>query len=400
MASNDWPAHSTREVAWSQAYRSGPEADRRVTSITVAIPPRIASVSTAAVVDSAVATQLETAAAEIAALDRDLGQHLAGLQAMLLRTEAVASSKIEQIEATSDDYIRALHGNRSNAAATEMAAGTEATRVLVNSVIPGGPITLKSILGAHRILMAADRHEQLYAGRLRDMQNWIGGSDHSPRNAAYIPPPAEFVAGAMDDLVAFANRDDLPALAQAALAHAQFESIHPFTDGNGRIGRAVINTVLRRRGLTQHAVVPLASALVARRDAYFDLLATYRQGHAAPIVMAFADAARIAAAESRITAAHVAALPHRWRDEIGRVRAGSAAHRLLDALTALPAFSAADVQDTIGGSLPSIYAAIEQLITAGIAEPLTDRKRNQIWGVRTLLDELDDLSARIAARAR
>ena len=107
-----------------------------------------------------------------------------------------------------------------------------------------------------------------------------------PRGALYIPPP-ETVPGYMDDLVTFADRSDMPALLQAAIAHAQFESIHPFTDGNGRIGRALINAILRRRGATTRVVVPLASALVARRENYFDVLGSYRSGDLAPLVGTF-----------------------------------------------------------------------------------------------------------------
>ena len=81
---------------------------------------------------------------------------------------------------------------------------------------------------------------------LRTVQNWIGGSDYSPRDALYVPPPPDTVHAYMNDLTEFANRTDIPVLIQAAIAHAQFESIHPFTDGNGRIGRALINTIFRR----------------------------------------------------------------------------------------------------------------------------------------------------------
>jgi Fic family protein len=133
------------------------------------------------------------------------------------------------------------------------------------------------------------------------VQNWIGGSNHSPRNALYVPPPPDTVKEYVDDLVRFTNRNGIPVLAQAPVAHAQFESIHPFTDGNGRIGRALVNTILRPRGATNRVVVPLASALVARRDHYFDVLNDYRVGRPEPIVAAFAAASRIAAYESRVT---------------------------------------------------------------------------------------------------
>ena len=245
-----------------------------------------------------------------------------------------------------------------------------------------------------------DPAERVDAGPLREVQNWIGGSDHSPRNALFVPPPPGTVADYMADLVAFANRDDMPVLAQAAIAHAQFESIHPFTDGNRRIGRAVINTVRRRRGTTRKVIVPIASALVAHRDRYFDLLDEYRTGHVQPLVLAFSTATRIAAAEARVTADRVLELPDRWREELGPVRTGSATDRLRNRLPDLAAFTAEDANDDIGGPLSSTYAAIERLADAAIIRPLTDRKRNQVWGAAALLDELDDLGARIERHAR
>ena len=284
-----------------------------------------------------------------------------------------------------------------------MAAATTAIAALIASVDGGKPLHLEAVLDAHHALMIDDPTERVYAGRLRDVQNWIGGSDHSPRNALYVPPPPGKVTDYLTDLIAFANRNDIPVLAQAAIAHAQFESIHPFTDGNGRIGRAVINTVLRRRGTTRRVIVPIASVLVAYRDRYFDLLDEYRSGHVQPLVLAFSTATRIAAAEARVTADRVVELPDRWRAALGPVRTGSATDRLLNRLpdlAAFTAFTADDAHDDIGGPLSSTYTAIERLADAEIIRSLTDRKRNQVWGVAAILDELDDLGARIERHAR
>ena len=143
----------------------------------------------------------------------------------------------------------------------------------------------------------------------------------------------------MDDLVTFADRSDMPALLQAAIAHAQFESIHPFTDGNGRIGRALINTILRRRGATTRVVVPLASALVARRENYFDALGSYRSGDLAPLAGIFVRSTRIAAAESRITAQRLHEIPGQWLELTGQVRRGSAAAKILALLPGVPILS-------------------------------------------------------------
>jgi Fic family protein len=395
---DDWRPHGSRRIPWSQDYRSGSRADRMLREVTVSLPPHIAHEDVA--LASGVVATMEDATREVVALDHERGAELQALGAILLRTESVASSKIERVEASTADYARALHGNRSNVSATAMAAATTAIAALITSVDGGKPLHLEAVLDAHRALMLEDPTERAYAGRLRDMQNWIGGSDHSPRNALFVPPPPGAVADYMTDLVAFANRDDLPVLAQAAIAHAQFESIHPFTDGNGRIGRAVINTVLRRRGATRRVIVPIASALVAHRDRYFDLLDEYRTGQVQPLVLAFSAATRVAATEARVTADRVVELPDRWRETIGPVRTGSATDRLLIRLPDLAAFTAEDAHDDIGGPLSRTYTAIDRLADAEIIRPLTDRKRNQVWGAAAILDELDDLGARIERHAR
>ncbi|MEK8229026.1 Fic family protein [Oerskovia sp. M15] len=162
------------------------------------------------------------------------------------------------------------------------------------------------------------------------MQNWIGGP--TTRRAARCTCPApELVPAYMEDLIAFLRRDDLPAVAQAAIAHAQFESVHPFTDGNGRIGRALIGAVWRRRGLTPTLVVPVASAMLADTGEYFARVNAYRDGRAAQFVRYLATSASLAAQEARISADNLADLPALWRAEV-RPRAGSAAAAILDAL--------------------------------------------------------------------
>jgi Fic family protein len=259
---------------------------------------------------------------------------------------------------------------------------------------------LAAITSAHEALMRDDPYETRFAGRFRDMQNWIGGSDYSPRGALYVPPPPDEVPDYMDDLVAFANGDDLPALVQAAIAHAQFESIHPFTDGNGRIGRALINAILRRRGATTSIVVPLASALVAHRDHYFDLLNAYRDGEVRPLLTSFAEAARIVAAESRVTAGRLREIPADWNKELGPVRAGSAVARIVEILPAQPILSADDARIAVTASASSIFTAINRLHEAGILRPLTNRKRDQVWGASAILDEVNDLGTRVARASR
>ncbi|MGH3735659.1 MAG: Fic family protein [Micromonosporaceae bacterium] len=366
--------------------------------MTVSLPPLIGSVDLA--IPSSLGAEMDRALREIAALDDTHGGHLASLSTLLLRAESVASSKIEHVEASIDDYARALHGVRANSSAVSMVASTRSLNDLIRSVRGGADIELRSIRRAHRLLMQDDPAEHAYAGRFRDMQNWIGGSDYSPRGAMYVPPPPGTVADYMEDLVSFANRSDLNVLVQAAVAHAQFESIHPFTDGNGRVGRALINTVLRRRGVTERVVVPIASAIVARREAYFDALGAYRVGDATPLISSFAVGSTIAAEESRVTAQRLALMPEQWREAAGRPRAGSAAARILDTLLDEPIVSAEVAEQRVGGATSTVYAAVNRLHEAGVIRPLTRRTRNQVWVAASLADELEDLGVRIAARTQ
>lgn len=389
--------HTRRVEPWQQRSRGGTREDRMMREVTVWLPPTIVDLQVS--VPSDIGAEMDAALREIAALDETHGEHLGSLSTLLLRAESVASSKIEHVEASMDDFARALHGLRSNLAATSMVASTAALDDLIRSVQDGQDVELADVYRAHRVLMADDPQERAYAGRARDVQNWIEGSDHSPRLASYVPPPPRTVEGYLDDLIRFSNRTDVGVLVQAAVAHAQFESIHPFTDGNGRIGRALINTILRRRGATRRVVVPLASAIVARRESYFASLDAYRAGDAGPIVKSFARASRIAAEESRVTADRLADLPAEWQEAAARPRQGSAAARILDGLLSTPVFSADDAEHRVGGATSSVYAAINRLHEAGVIRPLTTRTRNQVWVAAALADELDDLGQRIAARA-
>ncbi|WP_325096815.1 Fic family protein [Mycolicibacterium vinylchloridicum] len=359
----------------------------------MSLPPYIANIDPS--IDADIAVQLEAAMSEISRLDSTHGTHLAALSTLLLRTESVASSKIERIEASVEDYARALHGGRDNSSATSMAAATTALAEMIGSVDRKAPVQMPAILRAHEALMRADPTEAQHAGQLRTVQNWIGGSDYSPRDALYVPPLPDTVRPYMNDLIEFANRSDMPVLVQAAIAHAQFESIHPFTDGNGRIGRALINTIFRRRGATTRLVVPLASALVAHRERYFGALNAYRAGDLRPLIVTFANSSQTAAAESRTTAERLAEIPGEWRNMIGPTRRHSATDKLLLLLPSTPIVSSDDVASLVDAPRSSVFAAIKRLHDAGVLRPLTDRKRDQVWGASLVLDELDDLGRRI-----
>lgn len=392
-----WPIHTTETLPWRQQVRSGTRADRTVTSVDATIPPMISALDY--IPPTAVIVASESALLAVAQADTDAEGHSAALSRFMMRTESVASSKIERITASAVDFAKALAGNRANTSATSMVAASTALHALVTGVGDRSRFAVEDLLLAHRALMTDDPVEAAYAGRLRDMQNWIGGSDHSPRDALHVPPAPQRVAALMDDLIAYLNRDDVPVMVQAAIGHAQFESIHAFTDGNGRIGRAMVSAVLRRRGVTRNAVVPLASGLLARRDEYFAALGEYRQGRPAPLIDLFARSARAAAVCSRESIARIKALPEEWRAEL-RPRAGSAAAALIHAFYDHPVMDAAEIEQRSGSSEQQTYKAIDRLVAAGFLQEITGRKRDRVWVASELLAELDDLDRRIQAEMR
>jgi Fic family protein len=362
--------------------------------VEVALPPLLADARYET--SSEVMALMEDAAREIVATDQGAGGDLAALGRFLIQTESVASSKIERVEASSEDFARALAGVRSNASASSMVAATAGLTEMV-AAAGAGRIELGPVLVAHEILMRGDPLDAEYAGRVRDMQNWIGGSDHSPLGAVHVPPPPETVEPYLDDLLVFANRDDVPAIAQAAIVHAQFESIHPFTDGNGRIGRALINSVLRRRKLTTATVVPVASAMSAQRQRYFDFVNDYRFGRLGPFVVDLARCAIIAAEESRESATRLRLMPEEWR-ELSKHRRGSTGDAILSHLLANPVLTA-DAAERLGGSTPkTVYAALDKLEDDGVVHEITGRKRDRVWAATSVMAEVDDLGRRIGKR--
>ncbi|WP_082479547.1 Fic family protein [Agreia sp. Leaf283] len=336
----------------------------------------------------------ESALIAIAQADTDAAGKSVALSRFMIRTESVASSKIERITASAEDYAGAIAGNRSNSSAVSMVAASSALHELVTVVGERGVFSLDDVLDAHRSLMNEDPVEADYAGRLRDMQNWVGGSDYSPRGALHVPPAPERVEPLMRDLLGYLNRDDVPALIQASIAHAQFESIHPFTDGNGRVGRALVSASLRRRGVTRNAVIPLASGILARRDDYFEALGIYRRGDPAPVVELFTRAARVAAQESRTSIDRIKALPGEWIDEV-KPRKGSALAALLPVFFDHPVMNADEVERYSGAKTVQTYAAIDRLVEAGVIREITGRKRDRVWVAADLLAELDELDRRI-----
>lgn len=388
----DWPATGVETLEWTQKQRGGSKADRMTNSVDASIPPFIETLDYQ--LTGAQARASEHALVAIAGMDAIAGSASTEMTRFMVRTESVASSKIERVAASAEDFARALAGSKANESAWSMVAASTAIGRMVETAGSRGRIDLADLLDAHRTLMAADADEGPYAGTIRVDQNWVGGSDHSPRDALYVPPAAHRVSALLDDLIAFCNRDDLPVLAQAAIAHAQFETIHPFGDGNGRVGRALISAILRRRGVTQHTIVPLASGLSARQELYFDALTEYRAGRVAPLLALVNRSAEAGGVEGHVSVERIRELPVAWAARVPS-RSDSTTAKLVPAFFANPVMTTSDIEAVVATSPPQIYAAIGRLEAAGVIHEITGRKRDRVWVASDLMEELDDLDRRI-----
>lgn len=392
----DWPTH-VQEVRPYRQRITRERADRILREVEVNLPPYIAELDYPA--QRELTTMVTSSAGGLGHLDLVHGRTLKALSHLQLRAEAIDSSKIEDIDADLADYGRALIGEGGSASARSMAAATSALIQMIEAATTSRRITPEAVLQAHRELFRYQPEEQERAGRFRTVQNWIGGSDYSPRNALWVPPPPELVPGYLEDLFTFANRDDLPALTQAAIAHAQFESIHPFIDGNGRIGRALIHAILRRRRAARHLTVPIASALVAHRDRYFAALNAYRVGAAAPIITLLARSTTLATIESWQAVDAITHVHEEWRDRVG-ANPGSPPYRLMELLTEEPVINSGLVQQRLRIPATQAKAAIAILVESRVLVGLPRTRRSPVWLAGDILTELESLSSRIQEASR
>jgi Fic family protein len=329
---------------------------------------------------------------------------------LLLRAEAVASSKIEGVEIGGRRLLTAQVAmttgeDPSDVTASEVLNNIKAMQWAIDSLNDADRITVEHLLGIHERLLAGTRLQE-HAGQLRERQNWIGGSSYNPCSAVFVPPPWEHVRDLLEDLCAFCNDDELPAIAQAALAHAQFETIHPFVDGNGRAGRVLIHVILRRRGLTPVVVPPISLVLATWSGDYVDgLTATrYRGDAASPDAVAgldrwlgtFAAATSRAVADAELYERRVADVQCAWRQALGRVRADSAVDHMLNALPGAPVITVQTAADLIGRSPQAVNEAIPRLVGAGVLKQTTVGRRNRAFEAPDLIDAVNDLERQLA----
>ena len=347
-----------------------------------------------------VAQAVSLAEHAIADLNRDppAVPALEAVARQLLRAESVASSRIEGLELSHRRLARA--GYRAGCHPDEIALSVLGNVSAMERAIEIGDsaesFDIDHLRDMHETLMSATRDAQM-AGRVRDRQNWLGGSSFSPRGAEFIPPPPEQVDKLLDDLTTFMDRTDLPPVQQAAIAHAQFETIHPFEDGNGRVGRCLIHTILHRRGLARRYVPPVSLVLAAAASDYVRGLTAYRDARESEWTLFFARSAAIAAVQAASFAERVGDLQAEWRLAVGRLRKDSAASRLIDELPSFPIVDTAAAHERLGGSDEAVRLAINRLEGAGVLTRVPGSGgRARAWEPAGLFEALDSFERDLA----
>lgn len=348
---------------------------------------------------SGVAAAVSEAEQSILALNADARPALVPLARLLLRTESIASSKVEGMQVGIRQLARAESrietGGKASPTILEVLGNIDAMQLAVDGAATTETIGVEHIAEVHGRLMANAPNSHI-AGIVRTGQNWIGGNDYNPCGADFVPPPPETLGPLLADLCQALADDSYSPLVQAALVHAQFETIHPFDDGNGRAGRALIHVVLRRRGIARAYVPPISVILASDRDRYVQGLTDFTAGDVGTWVEQFAAAAARGADLAAAYLRAVIELMAAWRGQLEQgaaPRADAAAWAVIDVLPAHPVITAPVAAAATGRSKAAIHQAIQQLTECGVLEPLSAAKRNRSWEAVGLLDLLEGLEA-------
>jgi Fic family protein len=389
--------HLIRQIWQADPSIYAPPRYRRACEYEAFIPDSIAGLDLA--LPGEVAGVVSDAERAIADLNRSAGPELMPLARLLLRTESIASSKVEGMQVDARSLARAEAnqetGRRIGSSAAEILANVDAMQLSIERAAELEEVEPADFLDIHRVLLGRAPNSQI-AGRFRSSQNWIGGNDYNPCGAAFVPPPRAEVDRLLDDLCIFVNDTALPPLVQAAIGHAQFETIHPFEDGNGRVGRALVQVVLRRRGLTPAFVPPISVVLARDKERYLNGLTMFREDRLAEWVELFAATTAEAANLAANYTLRVRELQDRWRERLrqrANPRADAAAWSLIAALPAHPIITVPVAVAATGRTKPAVANAIEQMEASGILTRLTESARNRAWEAEGLLDVIVGLEA-------
>ncbi|PZO61946.1 MAG: Fic family protein [Pseudoxanthomonas suwonensis] len=379
-------------------FRGATAAERRGGTYSSYLSARLASGDAGALLELDVREEALQIAGAITAVSLQVDESTRrGIYPLLLRSESIASSQIERVGASGRDVSYAQLGDQQrhlrNHDAMSVARNVQATRTAVEQLAGREEWTVSDIEQVHRALGVVDA-----STGLRQVEVWIGG--RSKLRADYVAPPPQEVPALIEDLLQYLDSSGEHPLLLAAIGHLQFESIHPFEDGNGRAGRALIHAVLERGGVVRSGLLPVSTAIRAREREYVQHLSASRTddpSEAAEALNAwvrfFVEIAAEACERMQGVQDEIRALDTLLAEKAAGLRADSSARRLLPVLMEQPVVTAKFIAEQLGVSAVAAHRAVDTLVTRGILTPGTGRyRRSEAFQADDVLRVIDGAS--------
>ena len=308
-----------------------------------------------------------------------------------VRREAVLSSRIEGTRTTLAELLAAEAGGTGAGDAADLREVGNYVAVLEYGLerLKSLPLSLRLLRELHERLMRGIRGDAGAPGEFRRGQNWIGPPGCGLQDAAYVPPPVDEMAECLYALEKFLHDEDLPPLVHAALAHAQFEAIHPFVDGNGRVGRLLITLLLVERGLLPSPLLYLSAYFEATRDAYYaHLLAVTEDGAWEDWLIYFLEGVRSQAEDALARIERIDTLLQNWLDEYADAWPGRV-EEVLGLFVENPFWTVREIARRLDVAYTTARRAVDRLEDSGIVSPIDERKRNRVYCARAVLTALE-----------
>ena len=381
-----WPKIGFETLPWHGDQEMAPFISktqrRKITSTYVAaVPLKIAELDVE--IPGELSARMSELLVRLAQFDTRQQARGYNLPAMLLRSESSASSQIEHLTSSVRNVALAeLSGDVPNNAQL-IAGNVDAMREALSLE---EPLSVETILKIHAALI--NRGGASFGGQLRDEQVWVGGSPYSPHGALYVPPRAELVPGYLDDLVAFASRDDVSPLVKAAIVHAQLETIHPFIDGNGRTGRVLLHKVLADEGVLRDVTLPVSAGLLHNADAYMASITSYQQGDPVAVVEQLVEALDFAVAIGSLVAHRMDETFASWFERIEE-RRGSSIYRLPGLLAEQPVVSVSYVANDLGITTRAALTLVNRACEYGMLRPMGNKRRGDFYQADEIIELLE-----------
>ena len=379
---NKWYKLEYERLEWKSRfdfqYLSRQEKSKISSTYDSSIPDTISdkSISLSNEIDGKISDLL----VNLARFDMEQSQKGYSFPTMLLRSESAASSQIENLTSSIRNISMAELSDKVPKNAKIIIGNVNAMR---NALSISEPLSIESIKEIHRALMK-DTKKQI-AGNFRETAVWIGGTNFSPHQAVFVPPHYSRINALMTDLVEFSKRFDLNPIIKAAILHAQFETIHPFVDGNGRTGRALIHKSLKDDGVLNHASLPISAGLLNKTKEYMDSLKAFQEGNPLPIIEELVNAVEISLVIGNIVSKEISIIIEEWESKIDE-RKTSSIYKLIYLLIEQPVINSLYLSDKLNITIRAANQLIERAIDYGILSKFGSAQRGIFYQANDIID--------------